>query len=109
MAVLNREDFLNRVKNHFGETPNDEQLSVMEDIIDTYNDMESRSGEDEWKRKYDELDASWRKRYRDRFFTPIPDSSNDEEAYLKDKSNEDVSIEMTEPEEKLKDYEDLFY
>ena len=108
MAVLNREDFLNRVKNHFGETPNDEQLSVMEDIIDTYNDVESRSGEDEWKRKYNELDASWRKRYRDRFFTPIPESSNDEDDFLKDKSNVDVSIDMSEPEEDLKDYEDLF-
>lgn len=108
MAVLNREDFLNRVKNHFGETPNDEQLAVMEDIIDTYNDREARSGEDEWKRKYDELDASWRKRYRDRFFTPIPDSDNDEQDYLRERSNEDVSIEMAEPEEELKDYEDLF-
>lgn len=108
MAVLNREDFLNRVKNHFGETPNDEQLAVMEDIIDTYNDREARSGEDEWKRKYGELDASWRKRYRDRFFTPIPDSDNDEQAYLRERSNEDLSIEMTDPEEELKDYEDLF-
>ena len=108
MAVLDKETFMTRIREYFGDAPDDASLSVMEDIIDTYNDREQRSGEDEWKRRYDELDRTWRQRYTERFFTPIPDSSTDDESYLYDRSNEDVSIEEQSPDDSLNTYDDLF-
>lgn len=82
MAILSNEDFLNRVKEHFGESPDDAGLAFMEDILDTYNDANTRAaagtgdGED-WKAKYDALDASWRKRYTERFYQGTNVSNND--------------------------------
>lgn len=96
MAILGREDYLNRVRNRFGETPNDDDLSFIEDMVDTYNDLDTRrAGTDstEWERRYNELDSQWRKRYTDRFFTPVPDSATGEQAFLYDKSNDDVTVE----------------
>lgn len=93
MSVLDREKFMERISAHFGDAPGEAEMSVMEDIIDTYNDMEKRADEDEWKRKYDQLDADWRRRYKERFFTTMPDSAIDNDAYLRNMSNEDVSVE----------------
>lgn len=109
MAVLEREKFLERIREHFGDVPDDASLSVMEDIIDTYNDVESRSGESEWKRKYEENDANWRRRYKERFFTPTPDSQVPEmEAYRYEKDNENVSVETQSPDDEPQTYDDLF-
>lgn len=109
MAVLDREKFLERVRSHFEGRDDDDSISFMEDVIDTYNDVESRSGESEWKKKYEENDANWRRRYKERFFSPIPDSQVPEmEAYRYEKDNEDVTVEAQSPNDKPMTYDDLF-
>lgn len=81
MAVLTRDDYFNRLHERIGDDTSDEAISFLEDLTDTYNDLETKSkgnGED-WEKKYHDLDESWKKRYRHRFFTgggtSVPDMS----------------------------------
>ena len=72
MSILNREDFFNRVREHIGDDSSDASISFLEDMTDTYNDMESRANSadsEDWKKKYEELDESWKKKYKHRFFS----------------------------------------
>lgn len=100
MAVLSKEDFMSRVQTIVGEDKSDESLALIEDMADTYNDLESKAssndGED-WKAKYDELDASWREKYSARFFDGA--GSSDEGGSEPPKEEDD---------ETPKTYEDLF-
>ena len=84
MARLEREEFFNRIRERIGD--------------DTYDELEGRArgdGED-WKAKYEELDAEWRKRYRDRFFNTPEAAKEDQE--------EDVKRDG----EKTRTFEELF-
>ena len=70
MPILNRDEFFERVQAHVGSDTSEEAIRFLEDMTDTYNDMENRingDGED-WERRYHELDESWRQRYRHRFY-----------------------------------------
>ena len=71
MAILNKEEFMARLRERIGEDNSDEALSFIEDMEDTYNDLETKSSsnnDEEWQKKYDELDNSWREKYKARFF-----------------------------------------
>lgn len=68
MAVRTRDEIINMVKNRIGEDVSDEALSLLEDVTDTLSDYDSRLSESgDWKSKYEENDANWRQRYRERF------------------------------------------
>lgn len=71
MAVLKREDFFSRLDERLKGDTTDEGISFLEDMTDTYNDLERRANGDgvDWETKYKELDESWKKRYRHRFFS----------------------------------------
>lgn len=71
MAILNREEYLKRLEDFFREDSSDEAISFIEDMTDTYTDLNDRiqTGDEDWKRRYEENDAAWRKRYRSRFFS----------------------------------------
>lgn len=72
MAVLSKEDFLSRITSQLGEDSSDEALAFMEDMSDTYSDLETRaSDQTDWKAKYEENDKAWRDRYRERFTAPV--------------------------------------
>lgn len=66
MAVRTTQEIVDALKSSFGESPDDTQLAMLEDVSDTFTDLTERSGED-WKTKYEENDKAWRKRYTDRF------------------------------------------
>lgn len=71
MAILNRDEFFNRLHDRIGSDTSDESISFLEDMTDTYNNLEQSANGDgtNWKQKYEELDESWKKRYRHRFFS----------------------------------------
>ena len=71
MAVLTRDEYFARLQSRLAEDTSDDGISFLEDMTDTYNDLESRANGDgvDWERKYRELDESWKKRYRHRFFS----------------------------------------
>lgn len=74
MAVKTREEILESFKSRLGENPDDESISFLEDVTDTLDDFEKRANGDgtDWKSKYEENDASWRKKYTERFFSDDP-------------------------------------
>ena len=90
MAVRTRDEILAAIRSRLGDDTSDDALTIIEDIDDTFKDYETRTGED-WKSKYDELDAQWRKRYRDRFFQKA--------------DNEETT---PEDESEVKDFDELF-
>ena len=75
MAVKTREEILESFKTRLGENPDDESISFLEDVTDTLNDFEKRANGDgiDWKSKYEENDANWRKKYTERFFSNEPE------------------------------------
>lgn len=79
MAILGKDDFMNRLKERIGEDTSDEAISFLEDITDTVNDLESRAGSgDNWKKKYEENDLAWKQKYKERFFnTEVKDDENE--------------------------------
>lgn len=69
--ILSREELVSAVKNIFGEDSTDEQISFIENLSDTFTDFEERvESSGDWKTKYEENDASWRRRYTERFVNP---------------------------------------
>nr|DAW42119.1 MAG TPA: hypothetical protein [Caudoviricetes sp.] len=88
MAVVERDALIQRITSVLSDPESDGSLSLIEDLTDT---LEAGSSDD-WKTKYEENDAAWRKRYKERF--------------LKKPDNE-PEIKDGEKEEK-KTYDDLF-
>jgi hypothetical protein len=69
--ILTREELVSAVRNIFGEDSTDEQISFIENLSDTVSDFEERiTTSGDWKTKYEENDANWRKRYTERFVNP---------------------------------------
>lgn len=86
--VLSKEDFLSRLKNKIGDDTSDDALSFIEDMTDTFNDLETKSAgnnDSEWQKKYDELDKSWRQKYKERFYSSETDGEE-----VKEEQKEDV-------------------
>ena len=101
MAVRTRDEILAAIRSRLGDDTSDDALTIIEDIDDTFKDYETRIGED-WKGKYDELDAQWRKRYRDRFFQKADNGETTPED-VKDDNKEDLKEES-----EVKDFDELF-
>lgn len=83
LAILTREDFIARVKDRIGEATDDDSISFMEDMTDTYESL-TANGAEEWRSKYEEMekkyndnDADWRRRYKERFFDKVEDIKKD--------------------------------
>lgn len=79
MAIVSKEDLIKRLSEKFGDDNSDEVIQLTEDLSDTLNDFDSRINDTEdWKAKFEENDASWRKKYKDRFLEP---TDNEEEIH----------------------------
>lgn len=69
MAILSREDLINRLSEIIGERSDDTVLSYVEDLTDTLSDYESRlSDSTDWKAEAERIDNEWREKYIARFF-----------------------------------------
>lgn len=105
MAVRTKEELLNDIKGIIGDSTDDTSIILLEDISDTFDELESRSTED-WKTKYEENDAEWRRKYTDRFFSAEPDDNPDpdpadpgeekEPMTFEDLFTEDVDVKIKE-------------
>ena len=88
-------EILDAVNNILGENTSDEALALIEDISDTFTSYEGRDDAD-WESRYNELDKSWRQRYKERFMKG-------------EETNEDESHEEPDGDEKKPlTYENLF-
>lgn len=88
MAVKTRDEIIEAVRKRIGEDTSDEAISLLEDVTDTFADYETKvADKTDWKTKYDEMDASWRKKYMDRFSGKTGEEVKEEqEEQIKDDS-----------------------
>lgn len=103
MAVVSKQDLMEKLKVKFGDAADDETLSIIEDVNDTFDDYESKTRDNtDWESKYKELDDTWRKKYRDRFYSAVEGDAHDADKaeQLDDQADETESVATT--------YEDLF-
>ena len=101
MAVLTREDYLERLNTLVGEDNSDEALQIIEDFTDTFDNLGTQNDNNDnenWKQKYEELDATWRQKYRDRFMN----SQTTEEDVIEEQEDN------VETDGELKEYDELF-
>lgn len=103
MAILQKEEFMRKLHARIGTATDDESISFVEDMSDTYNDLERRVNENssvDWEKKCKEIDDSWRARYLHRFQTGFDsmtpnhgENSQEEERRPEDVKITDVLIE----------------
>lgn len=102
MAILSTNDLRTRLQTIVGDNTDDDTLNFLQDFNDTITDIESR-GETNFEELYNaevkknkDLDASWRKRYRDTFFNGVDDSEQENAPkYHKPKFSTEPTLETT--------------
>lgn len=78
MSVKSKTEILDAIKEKLGDDTSDSTLSFLEDVSDTFDDLESKSNDStDWKAKYEENDKGWRQKYHDRFFSSDDDKNDD--------------------------------
>lgn len=97
MAVLTMDELRQRMADRFGETEDENDISFMEDISDTFTNLETNANGKQLKELQDKYSAL-QKRYRDRFFN----SSGD------DPGDDDFIDPTPDPQPKIRKFEDLF-
>ena len=75
MAVRTRDELTEMLQQRFGESENDDDISFVEDITDTYNSLAGNDQSARITELENEL-AEQKKKYRDRFFAPADDTGN---------------------------------
>ena len=98
--IVKKEEIIKRVSDILGDRNDDDAIAFVEDLSDTLEDYETRTGED-WKTKYEENDKAWRDKYKARFFEGLP------EEHEKDKA-EQIGDQTGEEDEKELTFENLF-
>lgn len=71
--VLTKEELMNKIKERIGDDKSDETISFLEDITDTYDDLNkklepNKKTDEEWQSELDAKDKEWREKYTARFF-----------------------------------------
>lgn len=85
MAIKSREDLLKSLNTLIGDNSTDENLAILEDVTDTLKDYEEKTADQtDWKTKYEQNDADWRKKYKDRFLSGETIKDEQEEDVEKD-------------------------
>lgn len=68
--IRTSDELINAVKERLGDDTSDDALALLEDVSDTLGDYDAKlTDTTDWKAKYEELDTSWRQKYRDRFMS----------------------------------------
>lgn len=96
MAIKTKEELLASLKQSFGDNTDDATLSLIEDVTDTYDDLNNKAKPDgkDWKAEAERIDKEWRQKYHDRFFNPVEDEKD--------------PLDAGDPEPKKYRFEDLF-
>lgn len=85
MAIKSREDLLKSLNTLIGDNSSDDNLAILEDVTDTLKDYEEKTADQtDWKTKYEQNDADWRKKYKERFLSGETIKDEQEEDVKKD-------------------------
>lgn len=108
MAILNRDQFFERINKILGASSDEDSIAFLEDMTDTFDDMERRANSPtDWEKKYNELDNAWREKYKKRFFSAPPreresDADTEDETLAQEVKEESITLDelFDEKEEK---------
>ena len=97
MAIKTKEELLSSINTVIGVETDDNTLSLIEDISDTFDDLTTKANGDgkDWKAEAEKIDREWRQKYHDRFFNPHDDKDID-------------PLDPPDPNPKPLRFEDLF-
>lgn len=90
MPVVTKDEIVRRLSERMGDDTSDDALALIEDVTDTYTDLETRVGDD-WKTRYEENDKMWREKYRNRFMNKEEQEEFEEE--FKEEERKDLSFD----------------
>lgn len=87
MAIKSKEEILNSITALVGENNDDNVLTIMEDVSDTFADFESKTKDaTDWKQKYEQNDNEWRQRYKERFMEGTTDEPETNNSFVAEES-----------------------
>lgn len=89
MAVRTREELMSSLNNLLGENNSDEALAFIQDMSDTLGDSNVQRIE-ELEQQVKDVDANWRKRYRETFFSGKPEKDDEDDEPPKPRSFADL-------------------
>lgn len=94
MAILDRKSFFEVVQKMIGDNNSDEALAALENITDTYNDLENKTtGSTDWEKRYNDNDKMWREKYRARFFDAPAEKQPEDPEPEPEKTPEEIKAE----------------
>ena len=99
MAVLTKDELTQRMAERFANTEDESDIAFVEDITDTFNDLESNANSNQLKELQDKY-SDLQKKYRDRFFNTGSTGSDD--------SDDDLLKPIGDPEPKVLTFDNLF-
>ncbi len=113
VAVRTMEEIIEMVSERIGDDNSDEAISFLEDISDTLSDYDSRAKDNtDWKQKYTDNDAEWRRKYKERFYNPPQNQEPDNHEFTTgEHENDNVEITTGEHENdnvEITTFEELF-
>lgn len=80
---MTKDEILSQCREIIGERNDDTVLNFLENLSDTLE-----TDNIDWQKKYNELDTSWREKYKDRFFN----TSNKSDEVIEDKENDETQL-----------------
>ena len=94
MAILNKDDFLKAIQTRIGDDVSDDAMKFIEDMTDTFDSLTASSAGDgeDWKAKYEELDNTWREKYKARFFEGSNENSSNETTAQEVKKDQETDV-----------------
>lgn len=91
------EEFIEIVHDFIGDDTSERALKFVDDVTNAFNSAMSNSSSDneDWHKKYDELNESWRKKYMHRFFNGDVnfDTDNDIDDEIHETTPETITTE----------------
>lgn len=105
--VKTKDEIIDSLKTLIGDKTDDTALSLLEDVTDTFDDFANKNNSNDntdWEKKYNELDETWRKKYRDRFF----DGNEGDKSLEGNEIGAKTNKPEPEPKEETITYDDLF-
>lgn len=98
MSIKTKDEILSLIRDKFIEDSSDDAIGIIEDISDTFTDLENKAKGDgkDWKAEAERIDNEWREKYKARFFSSS--------------SKEDDEVESDDVDDTIKNYnfDDLF-
>lgn len=94
MPKLEKETYKQRFSEFFGDSPDDSAIAFMEDLSETLEELFAGGGTSSDKKyteaEYKELDAKWRKKYTERFYSSVnPEKDKETEREEKDEAEKE--------------------